>query len=59
MGDLVDAQVGQLDNPEGYPRCPWCKDFVAVCASLFNNHDLDHYYCDTCKIKFPLSEAIE
>jgi hypothetical protein len=46
------ARLGEDPNPEGFPCCPKCGEFVDLVED-----DLDHYYCGECDYTFPLEEA--
>lgn len=56
MSEIVDAQMAEYfmygDNPEGFPRCPKCQEFV------FLEENLNFYTCSNCGYKFPLEESL-
>jgi len=50
----VELYAGDPDNPEGYPICPKCREFVDEEGPTF-----EHYICDSCGYRFPIEEALE
>ena len=62
MSEIVDAQIAEWcqygDNPEGFPCCPKCGEFVALESDFKASGSTDYYFCGHCKIRFPLEEAI-
>ena len=52
MSQLEDDMMS-LENPEGYPRCPKCGDYVVVTEVAG-----DTYFCGGCNYTFPLELAV-
>ena len=44
-------RLGEDPNPEGFPCCPKCGEFVAL------TKDKEHYYCGECDYTFSLDKA--
>ena len=59
MSDSLEDDFSQRENPEGFPCCPKCGDYVVTCSERFDNDDMEHYYCDSCRYTFPLEDAKE
>lgn len=51
MGE-IEYRLGEPDNPEGFPICPYCGDFVAT-----DEGDIAFYFCGWCKKRFPIEEV--
>lgn len=49
MSEIVDAQLAEYyqygGNPEGFPTCPKCEEFVEL-------EDVEYYHCGECGYKW-------
>ena len=61
MSEIVEAQFAEWaqygDNPEGFPCCPKCGEFVFLESELKKHGHMDFYYCEMCKYRFPIKDA--
>ena len=53
----LDDELTQQVNPEGFPRCPKCEEFVALESDIKSGGSIEYYVCD-CGYRFPLEEAL-
>ena len=64
MSEIVDAQIAEYcqygNNPEGFPVCPKCGEFVWFDEDVGDERALEtsNYTCGECGFVFPIGEAV-
>ena len=54
----MDHREGYPDNPEGFPCCPKCGEYVSLESDIKKGGSMDYYICGECDYRFPIEESV-